>query len=384
MFNENDFNSLSSAILLASEYPFNLQNDLTYTGPHLFYKNDRNNIYSGQILNPNIEYDPWQIQIYDITGSPNTSLVVTQLNQDPTSIINNQFKVKLKLDAVEKRFIRIEGKASGPYELLYFDGQTWQTINTGNTATQGLLGYWNVSRLSGKVTIALRVSENNQITTQTKDIYIGQLIRPNEPETANLSVLSPYKRAIVHFHPRSFSQDTFVSVTPVDLKDLKLETLPDIQSIGPIAEILPHGSTFTNGSNNTEDTRPTLVFQYSLGDIQELSSMGIDVKKLNVYYINERGGLDLADNVHSWSPSADRYLITAKLDHFSPYALLDGEIYPKPTLHASQKNVRTDQIQIYGKAEPNRKIIIYLDDDEVFGDRDIKKVTSIEKNHHPS
>jgi len=379
IFNEIDFSSLSAPLPLASEYPFNLQNDLTFTGPHLFYKHDRNNIYSGQILNPNIEYDPWRIQIYDVAGSLNTSLVVTQMNQDPGQIMNNQFKVKLKLDAVEKRFVKVEGKASGPYELVYFDGQNWQTINSGTSAAQGILGYWNVSRLSGKVTLALRVSENNQITTQTKDIYIGQLIRPNEPVTANLSVPSPYKRAVVHFHPKSFDKDTFVSVTPVDLKELKLETLPDIQSIGPIAEILPHGSTFNNGLNGTEDTRPTLVFQYSLGDIQELSGMGVDVKKLNVYYINESGGLDLADNVHSWSPSADRYLITAKLDHFSPYALLDGEIYPKPTLHASQKNVRTDQIQVYGKADPNRKLIIYLDDDPIFGDRDIKKITSIEK-----
>jgi hypothetical protein len=208
IFNEIDFSSFSNPILLANEYPFNLQSDLTFTGPHLFYKHDRNNVFSGQILNPNIEYDPWQIQIYDVTGSPNTSLVVTQMTLDPTQIINNKFKVKLKLDAVEKRFVRVEGKASGPYELLYFDGQNWQKINSGTEAAQGILGYWNVSRLSGKVTLALRVSENNQITTQTKEVYIGQLIRSNEPITANLSVQSPYKRAVVHFHPRSFNQDT--------------------------------------------------------------------------------------------------------------------------------------------------------------------------------
>jgi hypothetical protein len=299
-FNAVDFQSYSPDLIFAEAYPYEQQKDLTFTAPYLFYKHDRNNPNSGQILNPNIRYNPWQVKIYDITGSANAMFEVAMVKQDPKNIMGNSFKAKLRLDASEKRYAQIFGKAAGAFELLYFDGNAWRSITKSAQAKSGRLAFWDISRLNGKVTLALRVSENNQLTTRTQEVYVGQLVKRGDSTPPNLTVPSPYKRAKVYFHPQSFNQDTFVSVTPVQLRELNLETRPEIYSVGPIAEILPHGVSFNNGSNGLPDTRPTLVFLYSHSDIQELLQQGIDVNKLNVYYIGETGALELAANTHSW------------------------------------------------------------------------------------
>jgi flagellar hook assembly protein FlgD len=253
---------------------------------------DRN---SGRVTNPNLDIEKWDVAVYDQSGGINQDLEVTDLALDNENIFNNKFKIKLKLDAIEKRLVEVKGEASGPYELLYFDGTAWQNISTCNVPAAGRLAWWDVGRKNGKYTVALKVYRDKfgmpPYNIYTTEVYIGELLRAGDNALENKRVSSPYKRAEVYFHPNSYAEDKFITVTPITLEKLNIKNKPDIYTLGPIAEILPHGSSFPD-----PEKRPTLVYKYSVDDLTELKKRGIDVRNLSVYYLNESGELEKANS----------------------------------------------------------------------------------------
>ncbi|MDC0977652.1 hypothetical protein OAR19_00175 [bacterium] len=330
---------------------------------------------SGYIVNPNLDLEKWDIAVYDQTGQINQDLEVIDIEKSSEDILNNRFKVRLKLDAIEKRYVRVEGVAAGPYEVLYYDGNNWLTIATGNIPVQGLITWWDVGRLNGQYTVALKVyqdqfgSKNFNITT--RELFIGELLEKENNDPENKRVSSPYKRAEVFFHPNSYEQDQFITVTPVDLNELTIQNKPDLYTIGPIAEILPHGSEFPEA-----DKRPTLVFRYSHKDLAELTSKGINIDNLSLHYLNENGEVEKAN---SEIINTDFGLeIRTMLTHFSPYAILEGEVFPLPKATAAYSMANDGHIKIYGSAKSDSVLEIIVDDDNVLGDEDFVKINSFD------
>ncbi|MDR2430713.1 MAG: alpha/beta fold hydrolase [Candidatus Margulisbacteria bacterium] len=330
---------------------------------YTFLERDYYNPRSGYTLNPNLDFERWTVQVYDQTGRPNQDLSVTDVTLSNTDLWQNSFKVKLKLDAVEKRYVRIEGAAAGDYELLYSDGDKWLTICTGNPA-EGHLGWWDVTMLNGSYTLALKVhAPDGAYSLAKQDVYVGKLFKSGDSSEANRLVSSPYQRTAVYFHPRSYAEDKFITVSPVRLRELKLQSQPELYTLGPIAEILPHGSSFPDA-----DKRPTVVFRYSAEDLAEMQGRGVDIARLGLYYINEAGALERAN---SEIIKTDYGLeIWTVLSHFSPYAVLAGEVPEQPTFNVFLSDLQTRRLKIFGRARPDSELEIYLDDDAYLGDRD--------------
>jgi flagellar hook assembly protein FlgD len=341
---------------------------------YTFLDHDYYNQTLGQIMNPNLTISTWNIAVYDQTGQINSDLSISNIQKDDNDILNNKFSVRLNLDAVEKRYVALNGQAAGPYELLYFDGQAWQTISTGNT-TSGHLGWWNVGQLNGRYTVALKVYEKDfgigDFNLSTQEIYIGEVFYSGNTSAENKRVSSPYKRAEVFFHPNSYASDKFITVSPVKLDALNIKNKPDIYTLGPIAEILPHGSTF-----NAEN-RPSVVFRYSHDDIAELKKRGTDIHNLGIYYLNESGEIENANA--EIRPTDYGVEIWTVLNHFSPYTILEGEVPMLPKANVAFANAKNGTIRIYGKAKPQSTLEVYVDDDQVFGDNDAVSVISSQK-----
>lgn len=374
IFNQHNFAPKSEYIAIAEAYFNSLnrpENTLTQNihpiDYYTFLEHSFTDGNSGLVNNPNLELTKWDIAIYDKTGQTNKDLEISDIQRDNENVFNNKFKVKLKLDAVEKRFIEINGAASGPYELLYFDGISWQTIATSNSAAAGRLGWWNVGRLNGKYTVALKVYEKDfgasLYNIKTQEVFIGELLKYGDNSLENKKVSSPYKRAEVYFHPQSYDRDMFITVTPVNLNELDLQNKPEIYTLGPIAEILPHGSKFPEA-----DKRPVLVYRYSHEDIVELQRRGIDIRNISLYYLNESGDLEKADSELTETDYGIE--IRTALNHFSPYALLEGDVPPLPKVAAAFTMASAQNIKIYGMATANAVLEVYVDDDNIFGDQD--------------
>ncbi|MDR1998161.1 MAG: hypothetical protein LBQ83_07565 [Candidatus Margulisbacteria bacterium] len=330
---------------------------------YTFLERDYYNPASGRILNPNLDFERWTVQVYDRTGRPNPDLSVEEVQLSNTDILQNTFKARLNLDAAEKRYVEISGAAAGPYELLYSDGDSWQTIATGNPA-EGRLGWWDVTRLNGSYTVALKVyAADGAYSLAKQDVFIGELLRSGDASEDNKRVSSPYKRAEVYFHPQSYSEDKFITVAPIKLQDLRLHSQPELYTLGPIAEILPHGSEFPE-----PDKRPTVVFRYSRADLAELRRRGMDVDRMALYYITESGALEQA-NSEVFDTEYGREIWTV-LRHFSPYTILAGEVPEQPSFQVVLSDLARRRIKIFGQAEPRSALEIYLDDDAYFGDQD--------------
>ncbi len=77
--------------------------------------------------NLNLKITNWNIVVKDKNSNINSDI----FSENPTikdSHINDSFTLKLKSNSSEKRFVEITGQSAGPYELQYFDGNTWQSI----------------------------------------------------------------------------------------------------------------------------------------------------------------------------------------------------------------------------------------------------------------
>ncbi|MDR1453829.1 MAG: alpha/beta fold hydrolase [Candidatus Margulisbacteria bacterium] len=369
-FNAQSYAPQSEPLYLYEAYfdPLNRRADLpaqniTPVDYYTFLAQDYYNADSGYVLNPNLDFTRWTVQVYDQTGQPNQDFTVTEVNLSNENIWQNNFRLQLNLDAAEKRYVEICGQAADAYELLYFDGETWRTICTGNAAS-GRLGWWDVTQLNGAYTLALKAAtDDDAYSLATQEIFLGQLLRRGESDAARRKISSPYKRAEVFFHPQSFAEDKFITVAPVKLQELDLKNRPDIYALGPVMEILPHGSSFPE-----PDKRPTVVFRYSQADLAELRARGVDLDKLGLYYINADGELESANSQITQTEYGVEILTV--LQHFSPYTVLAGEVPPLPTFNAAWSDLRGRRLKIFGRARPQSALEIYLDDDEFFGDSD--------------
>lgn len=374
IFNENDFRPESDYINIADAYFDDFNRPLGVVSQNIhpidFYTFVEHGYYdkdSGRLVNPNLDLEKWSIALYDKAGDLNEDLKVVDVKVDSANLLNNKFKVKLKLDAIEKRLVEITGEAAGPYELIYFDGNCWELIATSNTAVSGSLAWWDVGRLNGLYSVILKVYEgeydNSSYNLTKSDLYVGELLKAGIDDAENKRVTSPYKRAEIYFHPNSYSEDKLITVTPVELNELNISNRPDVYSIGPIVEILPHGSEFPDAAK-----RPTLVFRYSNDDLLELTAKGIDIDKLGLHYLNESGEVEDANSeVISTNYGIE---IRTVLSHFSPYVILEGAVPALPTVNAAFSMINGDSIKIYGVAEPNATLEVVVDDDNVFGNKD--------------
>jgi hypothetical protein len=369
-FNAQSYAPQSEPLYLYEAYfdPVNRRADLptqniTPVDYYTFLARDYYNADSGYVLNPNLDFTRWTVQVYDQTGQPNQDFTVAEVNLSNENIWENNFRLQLNLDAAEKRYVEICGQAAGEYELLYFDGAAWRTICTGNAAS-GRLGWWDVTQLNDAHTLALKVAAaDGSYSLATQEVFLGQLLRSGEPDAAHRKIGSPYKRAEVFFQPRSFAEDRFITVAPVKLQELDLKNRPDIYTLGPVLEILPHGSSFPE-----PDKRPTVIFRYSQADLAELRARGVDLDKLGLYYINADGDLENANSQIVQTEYGVEILTV--LSHFSPYTMLAGEVPPLPTFNAAWSDLRARRLRVFGRARPQSALEIYLDDDGFFGDRD--------------
>ncbi|MFC1517942.1 Ig-like domain repeat protein [Candidatus Margulisiibacteriota bacterium] len=363
-FNADTFSPISQELYISDAYPFPSQ-DVMISGLYTFVA-DKNsaNVVEGEYTNQNLQIDNWDIALYDEAGEVNKDLSPVDIQLNNKNIAGNKFKVKLNLDAVEKKFVKIYGQANGAYELLYFSGTIWEEIVTSSVPASGLLTHWDVSRLNGLYTVVLKVYDADQkATLATTEVYIGKKFKVGEVDPENLRITTPYKRAELYFKPDSYTEDTFLTIVPVKLTELSLKNKPDLAPIGPIAQILPH-SEFATAN------RPTLVYKFSSEDMVALQDKGTDITKLNIYYVNKDGDLELAESTQSWVE--DIYQITAQLDHFSPYTLLDGIIPQMPSVYAARIfSGAVPKVKIYGKARPNSELEVIVDEQAMWNTKNI-------------
>jgi flagellar hook assembly protein FlgD len=367
-FNENAFSDRSDYMYVNEPYTltiFKLQNmdspnKLYYT----FWKYDPlapTSEVDVPIDNPSLVYDPWEVTLRDLSGAVNSDLIISNESYGAEPHFNNdRFKVKLRLDSAEKKYVEIKGKAAGDYYLMYFDGKSWNTIKHSDAPAEGTLGWWNVSRLNGKYTVVLKVSDK---IIATQDILVGSVVKPDKGYT----VSSPYKRAEVSFKEGAFPQDQLVTVTPVRMDELDLSNRPSVPTIGPIVELKPSPYTFKI-STTEGDFRPTLSFKYTKEDLLEMYPyLKVDITSevmkldLNIHQVTENGGVQIiSGNKQSYSDGI--YSFEGPLDHFSEYALIKGKYdIMAPTVQTDNYIVNFSPITVYGTAPAESKLYVHVD-----------------------
>ncbi|OGC32730.1 hypothetical protein A3J90_02515 [candidate division WOR-1 bacterium RIFOXYC2_FULL_37_10] len=327
--------------------------------------NPFNNNFESPTDNPNIIISDWTIAVKDKSGNENRDIRLESLNNEQNPI-DKTITLKLKIDSPEDRFVEIEGTAPSAYELSYFDGKTWKTISKSDEGKSGRLAWWNVSRLNGKYTVLLK---SNGIIA-TRDISIGTIV----PKGTAKTVYSAYKRAQLEFPAGAFKDengipiDKLATITPVSLKEIYIRNKPIILTTGPIVEIKPSPWRFSM------DSRPTLKFIYTLEDLRELElwndSMEIpEIGKdyglpLNIHQITKSGDLQVVSGNKQdveLNNGEYQYVFYAPLDHFSTYTLLNGKFsLSAPIVFADRYITNKETVTIYGTAEPNSILNVYV------------------------
>ncbi|MFA6198713.1 MAG: FlgD immunoglobulin-like domain containing protein [Patescibacteria group bacterium] len=304
--------------------------------------------------NPNLEIDRWEVVVKDKSGAVNKDVALENVTTG-AGRLNDALSLKLKIDASEARYVEIKGFAPGPYEILYYDGKSWQSITQSfdETPTGGRLAWWNVSRLNGEYTVMLR--SGSYISTQ--NVSIGTLIKKDDGGDA----WSTYKRAQLKFPPHAFGgRDQLATVTPVTMKEIKIRNKPIILTSGPIVEIKPSPWKFTVSSLEGVDLRPTLRFVYTFDELKELGAWSGEgePKNLlwNIHQVTEAGDLQIvSDNQQTIEENngEKHYVFYAALDHFSTYTLLPGKFkLSAPIVLADRYITNKNSVTIYGTAEP--------------------------------
>jgi len=336
-----------------------------------------NNNGETPVDNPNIKIEEWNVKIKDKNGETNKDIALKDISKKDKRV-NDAITLKLKLDSAEKRYVQISGKVNGSYELSYFDGETWKRIYEGNnleTSNPGnldTLAWWDVSRLNGKYTVLLK--SGGYIAQE--NISIGTLV----PKGTAKTVYSAYKRAELDFPQNAFVDenknpiDQLVTVTPVSMNEIYVRNRPIIMTQGPIVEIFPSPWKFEVNKETGVDMRPTLKFIYTQDDLFELglwdrSKGNLEVGKdygfpLNIHQITKSGDLQIvSENKQDveLNNGEYQYVFSAPLDHFSTYTLLKGKFsLSAPIVFADRYMTNKDTVIIYGTAEPNSILNVYV------------------------
>jgi len=327
--------------------------------------------------NPNLVISDWQINVKDKTGNGNKDLQPENINLNGRRL-DDSFTLKLKLDAAEARYVEILGTATDPrgYELMYFDGKTWKTIyqSSDPAPKTGRLAWWDISRLNGKCTVLLK--SGNYIATQ--DVSIGTLINKD----GGGSAYSTYKRAQLKFPAGSFvngsklPQDQLVTITPVSMQEIYIRNRPIILTSGPIVEIKPSPWKFTVSTLEGVDQRPTLRFIYTFEDLADPKLNMWDASRplpdpgtnlglpMNIHQVTAAGDLQMVSGNKQEvevNNGEHQYVFYAALDHFSTYALLPGKFtLSAPIVFADRYITNKDTVTVYGTAEPNSILSLYV------------------------
>ena len=360
-FNPDAFRSkrsikLSSAYQVAADYQSAGAAKFTFLKKHPWEPDNQDS----PVDNPNLEIDRWEVIVKDKSGAVNKDVTLENVVTGAKRL-DDALSLKLKIDASEARYVEVNGSAPGPYELLYYDGKSWQSITQSfdEAPTSGRLAWWNVSRLNGENTVMLRSGS----FVSTQNVSIGTLIKKDDGGDA----WSTYKRAQLKFPPHAFSRDQLATVTPVTMKEIKVRNKPIILTSGPIVEIKPSPWKFT-GSLEGVDLRPTLRFVYTFDELKELGAWNGEgePKNLpwNIHQVTEAGDLQIvSDNQQTIEENngEKHYVFYAALDHFSTYALLPGKFkLSAPIVLADRYITNKNSVTIYGTAEPGSVLTFYV------------------------
>ena len=361
-FNPDAFRSkrsikLSSAYQVAADYQSAGAAKFTFLKKHPWEPDNQDS----PVDNPNLEIDRWEVIVKDKSGAVNKDVALENVVTGAKRL-DDALSLKLKLDASEARYVELSGSVPGPYELLYYDGKSWQSITQSfdEAPTSGRLAWWNVSRLNGEYTVMLRSGS----FVSTQNVSIGTLIKKDEGGDA----WSTYKRAQLKFPPHAFGRDQLATVTPVTMKEIKIRNKPIILTSGPIVEIKPSPWKFTVSSLEGVDLRPTLRFVYTFDELKELGAWNGEgePKNLpwNIHQVTEAGDLQIvSDNQQTIEENngEKHYVFYAALDHFSTYALLPGKFkLSAPIVLTDRYITNKNSVTIYGTAEPGSVLNLYV------------------------
>ncbi|MFA6169414.1 MAG: FlgD immunoglobulin-like domain containing protein [Candidatus Margulisiibacteriota bacterium] len=364
---------LSSAYQIVDDYKSTGAARFTFLKKHPWEPDNQDS----PVDNPNLEIDRWEVIVKDKSGAVNKDVALENVTTGAKRL-DDALSLKLKIDASEARYVEIKGSAPGPYELLYYDGKSWQSITQSfdETPTSGRLAWWNVSRLNGEYTVMLRAG--SYISTQ--NVSIGTLIKKDDGGDA----WSTYKRAQLKFPPHAFgNRDQLATVTPVTMKEIKLRNKPIILTSGPIVEIKPSWK-FTVSSLEGVDLRPTLRFVYTFDELKELGAWNGEgePKNLpwNIHQVTEAGDLQIvSDNQQTIEENngEKHYVFYAALDHFSTYALLPGKFkLSAPIVLADRYITNKNSVTIYGTAEPGSVLGLKVSKEPI---SDTSKINSLDE-----
>ncbi|MBU0574403.1 MAG: hypothetical protein KKH83_08015, partial [Candidatus Margulisbacteria bacterium] len=364
---DDEFRTLRK-IKISSPYESNGDTTSASAIKYAFWKDAAN-----LVDNPYLVINDWEVEVFDRNDQQNADLELGEIN-DASSRVDDTFDLKLKTNAEEKRYVEVLGSASGPYELSYFDGNSWKVFHTGREAASGRLAWWNVSRLNGKYTVCLKQGAY----VDTVDVYIGSFVGAHHDAPTN--VYSVYKRAQLTFPTGAFEGDELVTVTPVTMDEIFVRERPIIITHGPIVEIKPSPYKFKTPAEDGVDTRPTLKFYYSLEDLRGLG-ITPDMSKptanlgLNIHQITSAGDLQvISDNHQDYYPEEQLYCFWGVLDHFSTYTLLTGNIkLSAPIVFADREVTNKSTVGIYGTAEVGSELEIFVLEENITEETDLSR-----------
>lgn len=365
IFNDGLFSS-KKQVRLAEIYPLNKSDCRSINAQkYTFLVNDPfDRCPDSPLDNPNIVLSGWSVNVKDKAGLVNRDIDVKEVEMaadrgTQAHWKNDAVDLKLKLDAAEASYLEIIGEAPGPYELSYFDGQSWKNIVTTyeNKPTVGRLGWWNVGRLNGKYTLLLR--SNGFIATQ--DISVGTIVG----DSCSGEACSTYRRAQLKFPAGAFGIDQLVTITPVSMSEIYIRNRPIIITSGPIVEIKPSPWKFAL------DQRPTLKFVYTFDELKELKAWnGIGTPEgipWNIHQVTANGDLQIIGGNRQEIENNNgemQYAFYAPLDHFSTYALLPGKLsLSAPVVFADRYITNKNSVTIYGTAEPDSILSVYISEE---------------------
>ena len=338
-----------------------------------FWKDTANS--DNLIDNPNMVINSWQIALKDEAGQTNQDLEIKDEDIHQSSAASNlddYFQTKLKYYAKESRLVKLTGKADSAYELMYYDGNNWQTFAQGEPINGGFSVFWDVGRLCGKHTVLLKTAS----AISSQDVYLGKLVPYNNGQSTE--VASAYRRAEVFFKPTSFSRDEFASVTPVTMSEINIRDKPILTTHGPIVELKPSPYTFKTPADGEED-RPYLRFSYTADDLKE--GYGIIVfpndpdwktktQDLWIHQVTADGDLQMVQDkeqkLYNDGKGNAYFAFEAALDHFSDYILLKGKFsLSAPMVFADSYITNKNTVTVYGTAEPGSIVTLYAKTENV-------------------
>ena len=349
----------------------------------LFWKGSPFSGYQGDSTiqkNPFINIKSYSAHVYDLRGKPHNYLDPVP----PESLdYNMSLQVKLKEHAKEQCWIPIQGKVGAPYTLHYFNDTTVADVFSVDTKDnlfdyrEHCLGYIDAARLNGDYKLVIRTYNEDRTVSgsNTVPFSVGTPI-----DSAGGHVYSPYKRVHLYFPPQAVTKNTLITVTPLGFDEVKISGNLDIHPIGPLVEIKPAIASF-NGNNKV-----TLEYNYTLAEAAKMIDQDhVDVGQLNIYYINPSGEVFIAKSqiqLEDSSTAANlkstrinnssalfgvaasklkdkettRLKISAELDHFSTYGMLQGAIPDKVQAFTSNDLVNTTNIALFGVQDFKKEI----------------------------